>query len=199
MDSSSEIIYYKFFPDLEILKKLDIKSNDKSLKLRTGFTIIELLVVLVIIGIMMSFAVLSVTTGDPPNSPKFIIKRLKTLMDLTSEEAILQSKEIGIEFSTSRYRFYLWKADKWQTMTEDKIFRPREIPEILDIELHLDGQNIILEEKEGKEPQPQIAFLSTGELIPFELYFTDKKTDESWHFSGMPNGQIKVTYENPNN
>ena len=58
---------------------------------QTGFTLIELMVVLVIIGIIMSVMVMSIRTGDISEHMEIEVNRLHALVSLAQEEAILSS------------------------------------------------------------------------------------------------------------
>jgi general secretion pathway protein H len=165
------------------------------LKQQSGFTLLELMIVILIMGILMSFSVLTVTTGDAPDSPKAIMQQLHQLLKLATEESILENEEIGLEIGLQGYRFFLWEKQKWKRMTDNEIFRPREISAELETELYIEGQSIILEENE--EPTPQIVFLSTGEISSFELQYTHKHSEEVWRFTGFPNGSIKLEHEIP--
>lgn len=76
----------------------------------SGFTLIEVMVVIVIIGVMASMIVVSVTLGDPQRELRNEAERLRTVLALAAEEAVIQQVELGAEFTESGYRFLKWEA-----------------------------------------------------------------------------------------
>jgi general secretion pathway protein H len=144
-----------------------------------GFTLIELLVVLVLIGIIVSFAALSIG-GSGEREVEQEARRLAALIGVAGEEAVLQSKEIGILFAQDGYRFqagirqgltYAWKDED----QKDPVLRPRKLPAGMSLELILDGLPVKLErvqklEQASELPRPQASMLSSGERSqPFEV------------------------------
>ncbi len=150
----------------------------------TGFTLLELLVVLVIIGIVSSFAVLStgLTGRDKPLDKE--AQRLLALMQMASEESVLKTEELGLTVSSDGYHFQRYEDNAWQPL-EDDLFRERGLPDDLTLNLVLEGRPIVLDDpamtdskakspsdaKDGKDKPkpPQILFLSSGETSPFAL------------------------------
>ncbi len=157
-------------------------------KAHAGFTLLELLAVILIIGIIVSFASLSI--GQ--NTSRVVqdeAERLHGLIRLAGEEAVLQGRELALEFDHDRYRFLeLSKAD-WQLVEEDNMLRERPLPEAIELELWLEGIETSFEDKESL---PRIFILSSGELTPFVLTL---KTDEGEEYSlqGLINGKLVLT------
>ena len=143
-----------------------------------GFTLIELLVTLVIIGIIVGMATLAIS----PGADKLVEERnrLAALFQLAQEEAILQGRELGIEFWENGYAFYeLNNQQQWLPLKEDHLLRARELPAGMRLELMLEGIDIVMgEEAEETEEtltsavrkdKPQVFILSSGETSPFTL------------------------------
>lgn len=125
------------------------------------------MVVIVIAGIMISLAVISI--GDRSASKlEQEGRRLQAIMRMTHEEAIMQSREIGLAFNKTAYQFYgVGKEDKWQPITGDEMLRLREFPEDIKITLYTDGEEVIIDTKMPENPS--VFFFSSGETTPFEL------------------------------
>ena len=135
-----------------------------------GFTLIELLVTLVIIGIIVSVSVLSIRN---PGGEKLEeeLNRLTALFQLAREEAILQSRELGMEFWENGYAFYERNdLQQWVPLEEDNLFRVRELPDHMRMQLTLEEIDIVM--RVVREEKPQVFILSSGETSPFRLEMT---------------------------
>lgn len=153
-----------------------------------GFTLLELMAVILIIGIIVSFASLSI--GQ--NTSRIVqdeVERLHGLVQLASEEAVLQGRELALEFNRDRYQFLELGSEGWQPIEEDKMFRARPLPETVKVELMLEGIEASFEDKENL---PRIFILSSGELIPFKLTLS---TDEGGEYflEGFINGKLALS------
>jgi general secretion pathway protein H len=90
-----------------------------------GFTLLELLVVLVIAGIMLGF----VSFNAMPSEQQVLqneAQRIALLMQLARDEAIVRNRPIAFEADAERYRFLLRDDNTWQPMTQDELLRERE-------------------------------------------------------------------------
>lgn len=137
-----------------------------------GFTLLELMVVLVIIGIIITFAVLSIGDGGRQDRLKQEAQRLQALCSLASEEAVLRSQELGVVVRHQGYDFVAFDGDAWQRISDDSLFHKYVLPDSMELKLFIDGLPVDLGEqspKEGKGPTPQLLFFSSGERQPFEL------------------------------
>ncbi len=166
-----------------LMPKLQTKTN--------GFTLIEIMVVMIIIGVILSFATLSIGDGGLAQKLEQEAQRLAALLKLARTEAIMQAKEMGISFDNQGYRFYVLQAQKWQAFTiQDDIFRPRTLPKGIFTEIHLEGEPIILNQAKNT---PQLLLLSSGEFIPFEILFI-AETDETMRYriTGTVIGELSL-------
>lgn len=104
----------------------------------TGFTLIEILVVLVIIGVVLTFATLSVNPTGPGDRLDSASKRLLALVQDAADEAILSGNTIGLQIGDQSYRFIRLTDRGWQVIhSADSPLRPRH----LDDDIHLDRMN----------------------------------------------------------
>ncbi len=140
-----------------------------------GFTLLELLIVVTIIGLLVGAAVLSVGVLGADRDMEREMQRLSSLTELVREEGLMQSRDYGLMISRSGYRFYLFDYNQqaWLMPANDRLLRPRTLPEGLELSLELEGREVVLRpdaEIEFMEtPQPQIVLMSSGEVTPFQI------------------------------
>lgn len=158
-----------------------------------GFTLLELLVVLVIIGIILSFAVLSVGDGGLEQQAEEETRRLAALMDLAAEQAILESRELGMVFLPSGYRFVTHVVEAWQEINDDTLLRPRTLPEGLHIELFLEALPVELNRRQQGVLTPHLILFSSGERTPFRLTIESDSHPAPLQLSGELFGKVKVS------
>ena len=158
------------------------------------FTLIELLVVIVLLGIITSFAVLSMGTGSTERKLEEESKRLHALIKLVREESIIQAKEIAMEINKQEYSFLEYKDKKWIPLTS-KIFQPRSVSNELKFRVETDVKSKIFKEKELK--LLRLYFLSSGEQTPFEIKISLRsQTYPYYKLSGYFNGKLKLDLVN---
>jgi len=151
-----------------------------------GFTLLELLVVVTIIGLLAGSIVLSTRYINTERELEREVQRLQSLIDLVREEALMQSREFALLFAESGYRFYVYDhlARRWVDPPGDRLLASYSLPEPIRTELRLEGRDLVLEptlelaarnregdEEEDESPQPHVILFSSGEMTAFEAAF----------------------------
>ena len=152
-----------------------------------GFTLLELLIVLVILGITISFTVLSFGLKNPQDDLKEQGQRLAALMQLASEESILLGQELALQFDNDSYSFLNFKNDRWLEIENDQVFRTRSMPEHMSVELSVEGSEI----NNTAGLNERIYFFSSGEASPFKLWLRSQDTNYRYSISGDSQAVIK--------
>jgi len=142
------------------------------LRTQAGFTLLEVLVVVFIIGIVLSIAVISLPT-DHEKALQTEAERIDALIGLAQQEAIIRDREIALEVKTDGYRFLIQDGAAWIPMP-DANFRPRTLEEPMRLDLVMDGVPLLkLDPDQGadddNETRPKVFILSSGELSEFTL------------------------------
>lgn len=159
-----------------------------------GFTLIELLVVAVLLGIITSFAVLSMGSLSIEREMEEEAKRLHALIKLVREESIIQAKEIAMEVNKQEYTFLEYENKKWVPLTS-KIFHRRTINDELEFLVETETKSKLFESK--KPELLRLYFLSSGEQTPFQMRINIKnKSAPYYQLSGHFNGELTLEYIN---
>ncbi|MBF0163543.1 MAG: type II secretion system minor pseudopilin GspH [Magnetococcales bacterium] len=160
-----------------------------------GFTLLEILVVLLIIGVMMGMVVLSVAPRDAGKVAREELGRFKGMLELASRESVLEAREWGVRIAKDGYAFLVQDEKKtWQPPPSgERILQGRNLPEGWRIEWSVEGEK---QEKELKlEDPPQILITSDGEMTPFELEVEVEKrrgVRERYRLSAGVTGRVRV-------
>jgi len=157
----------------------------------TGFTLLELLVSLVLIGIILSYAVFTLGDGGEDRRIKEEANRFYHLLKLAQEEAILNAREWVLEIDNHGYTFSVLTSEGSQPLT-DPVFRPRTFAEYIRpiIQFEQNQFSLNTDEEKTKSSASKIYILSSGELTPFQIRFP--ASDRSYEIKGSMQGEIAI-------
>ncbi len=177
-------------------------------RLPAGFTLVEVLVVIVIVGTVVSIAMLSFGVLGNDRELQTEARRFVSLFELARDDASMQSREFGIELMTGAYRFveYDSLAGRWAEVPGDDTLRLRALPDDEEFELFLEDKRILLEEDPAKinapdeknmsatsKPfAPHLLIYSSGEANPFELHIRRSFDDERVVMRGDVFGEVEI-------
>ena len=176
-----------------------------------GFSLIELLVVISVIGIITSMVMLSLGVLRDDRQLRVEARRISSLIELAQDEAVMQGREFGFEVMISSYRFVEYDPfqSRWTEVIGDDLFRFRQLPEDIEFDLLLEDQIILLEtdpqqiqDPDSNEFQfyteayaPHVMIFSSGESTPFELQIVNRSERQTVILRGDLNGAIEVMTE----
>lgn len=149
---------------------------------QSGFTLLEVMIVMVIVGLLMSVVVPMVSRNNA-DLLKEQVDRFTALVRLAQDEAILQSRQLALEVSSDSYYFLRQEGENWVPYG-DGPFRKRNFEKGTKAALYLDSDEVLFEQEEDGESLPQIFLLSSGEMTPFH-----------YDFSFPSGGQVKVSFD----
>ncbi len=139
------------------------------LSLSQGFTLLEIMVVLVIMGILVGFATLGLNKS-PSDQLHEEARRVEARILLAQENAVLEGRDLGLGVFRTGYRFFELLDEEWTPIDADPQLKASELPEDIEAQLTLESVAIVMESKEPEKPQ--VFILSSGESTPFSLEFT---------------------------
>jgi len=177
-----------------------------------GFTLLELAVVILIIGVLATFAMLSVGNRVQEDQMENEARRMQALVKLAAEEAEAKGVEIGLRFTESEFRLLVLDENrKWSDLEKTGSLRRRQIPPPISVGLTVDGRRVVLPandpsqaelDKEEKSPsmtaavkkmEPQVLLLPSGELTPFALDLGAPGLGFFYRLEGDVLGRLQLT------
>lgn len=168
-------------------------------KQQAGFTLIEIMLVLALMGLMISVVSYTALGNNHYDKVNEQAKRFQVVFDMASDYAVLNQAQLGIRIDEEKNTYtyvVLDDEDNWVELGDQKLFASYELPEYITLQLELedlpwqqeeqlfdrgvfDEQLSVSDEgvEIGKEedippPPPQIFLLSSGDITPFELSMT---------------------------
>jgi len=167
-------------------------------RLASGFTLLELLVVMVIIGIIAGMAVVSIKVLGTDHQMDQEAARLQAILTQARDDAMLTGTDVGLRIDRKGYDFlsYETRSGLWQVVSDDQLLRARTLPEGLNAGLRLEGRDIELKMRSAATAAdpiaPQIVVQASGDLAPFDIIFTRDGTTESRRLNGSVNGKFEI-------
>ena len=152
-----------------------------------GFTLVEILVVMVIIGITLGMASLN-AIPSPRQDLENEAKRLTLLLQLARDEAIVRNRQVAFEATPERYRFLVRNDTGWAPVTRDDLLRERPFrnaPVRLLLDPPAPGFNESMRVTFGREPvdKPFVLTLASGN------YSVAIRADGVGHFTVVEPGE----------
>lgn len=131
-----------------------------------GFTLLEMLVVIVIAGIMLGLVSFNAIPGERQVLQNDA-QRIALLLQLARDEAIVRDRQVAFEADSDHYRFLVRDDSGWKPMTDDDMFREREFkhPVNLSINPPLSENSQAFRIVFGREPvdKPFVLTLAAGD------------------------------------
>ena len=163
--------------------KLEIGMSNKK-----GFTLIEIMVVLLIVGITIGFAMLAF--GDFGKKRRIILasEQFVNFVKLVQQQAIMETSTLGIYVKNNRYKAMRFDgASHWQQFPAHSIFRRHSFPAQATIQFQ---PNI------ASTKNPQIIINESGDMSSFKLA-VNIENDEVAVIEGHHNGTIALEKKLP--
>jgi len=159
----------------------------KRIKASAGYTLVEVLVVILIVAIITTVAVLMFSNLNRGRQVTVTANRVLQTIQVAQEEAILRPAVLGMRITSQGYQFYQLVSDKklqqlrWNSLKNDRLSR-----------LHAFDRGIIAKliraNHSDKAKKPYIVFSSSGNVSPFKLILTDRDHDRTYRIIVKENG-----------
>ncbi|TKB56223.1 type II secretion system minor pseudopilin GspH [Ferrimonas aestuarii] len=190
----------------------------QKLRQQQGFTLLEMLLVLFLIGVAAMTVTLTIS-GDPRREAlQEAANEFQTVVSMAIEESVLSGQELGVVVEPDHYFFARFNIDEndWEPLVGDALYRERRLPEDTFMSLTIEGlplqqadeddesefgfdESLFEESEEDKKksPEPQLLILPSGEITPFLVEFENDSARPklSIELKGNAIGQIMPAEE----
>lgn len=143
-----------------------------------GFSLLELLVVLVVVGVVMGGVTIAINQGGPEKELNDIVEKFTAYADYASEMAVITGKPIGLLLEPPgwqenpleagwRYRWQMMTLEGWQDYAD---LPAMDLPKYINLYVTVEGD--LWEWEDAPEVRlPIIAFYPGGDATIFEIEF----------------------------
>ncbi len=155
-----------------------------------GFTLVEILVVVVIVAVMTALGVQMLSAGSVERNLQQHGRQIQASLNFSCDQAILQNRSHGISFFNEGYQFSQYVDQQWLSLADEMDYAYHEFQDGSVLSLRIEDQSIVL----GDEPTelPQVVCDASGELTPFSVLISDAskahhyrlKTINFWQLQG---------------
>ncbi len=149
-----------------------------------GFTLIEILVVILIIGITLGFALMAFGDFGESRRLLFSAEQLADAIELAQQQAILETTTLGLRIDNRGYQMMkLQHAITWTTMPQTGIFKMNYFP-----------KNTVLRIQPTRPAGvPTLVINPSGDTTPFVLHLGTAKQPDFITLIGKANGRLILT------
>lgn len=149
---------------------------------QSGFSLLEILVVLTILAVLTGTVILSFTGAESEQALKGAAERMAMRIELARQHSLTRNREWGIYVEDTSYRFAELDPEQqvWAEMTR-RPFNENDLPDMVDLSLELDEYDALPFEED--EDLPQILIFSSGEITPFTLLLEPEWDATPWAVS----------------
>lgn len=135
-----------------------------------GFTLVEVMVVMLIVGIIFVGGVVMLERGLR-GQLEDEVNRFNALFELVRNEAMVNSSHRGLGFQRDGYGFYRLSPQGQWLLIEESPLLLKKLGQGLEQRLYIDGLQVSL--PLSLPAKPQVWMLASGETRPFELALTE--------------------------
>jgi general secretion pathway protein H len=171
-----------------------------------GFTLLEMLVVIAVIGLMTAAAILSlrVLGGDDPakRSAQQLQQKLLAARDL----AELEQRAVGLYINQDGYEFFAYSVrwGAWRPIS-NRALSPEQWPEGVEVDLFIEGRVALIDDspespvsdtvasETPREPLPQLGVAANGEFTIFEVKLRPSGSVAGWVLRPDAASELQLT------
>ncbi|WP_298624196.1 type II secretion system minor pseudopilin GspH [uncultured Legionella sp.] len=155
---------------------------------KQGFTLIEILIVIVIIGITVGFALIAFGDFGASKKIMFSADQLANNIRLAQQQAILENSTLGIRIENNSYQILKFNT-QWNPISNKGVFKVNYFP-----------KNTVITLKTNNKPvkgTPEIIINSSGDTTPFSISFGSNQDEILTTLTGSRDGTLTFSSAKP--
>jgi type II secretion system protein H len=160
-----------------------------------GFTLLELMVVVTIIGVIAGMVALRIGDSSRRVQHEHEAVRLQQAVQLAAQEAIVRGHPYGLAVTAERYEFCRRSAGKWHLIEGGEAGESRHLaPHALPANIHLRIDSTLSSGKAEMQPEeacPMIEISPSGEIQPLKVALVDSSDNAAIVVDITMTGKIK--------
>jgi len=155
------------------------------MRVNRGFTLIEVLVVIIIISIITTASLMAFGDFGASRKATVFAEQFASYVKLVRQRAILEMSTFGINVSNEGYETLRYEEGiTWQARSKTSLFRWQNFPANVLV--------VLKSELKNNDKSPDILIQSSGDMTPFTASFGTKAKPEQTILIGQHNGDILI-------
>lgn len=150
-----------------------------------GFTLIEILIVIVIISMTVGFALLAFGDFGKSKQVLYAANQLENTLKLAQQQAILESSTLGLRIDSQSYQILKYQTSAWLPVSSRSVFKMHYFPEKTEITVKTSLNHL--------DSQPAIIINPSGEFSPFTIALGTKEQGIIIMISGNAKRHLQIT------
>ena len=163
-----------------------IHSNNNQAK---GFTLVEILIVVVIISIVSVLGVQIISSGSVERNLKQHGQIFKSTLNYACDQAVLQNIPYGVKFSSKSYAFAQYVNQEWVDFYSNEVQFSKNFEDGSLLSLSIDDQEVVLRDQLSE--LPQLLCDNNGELSDFTLVVSDFTQEHHYQLKSVDYWKIQ--------
>ena len=155
-----------------------------------GFSLLEMLVVLVVVGVVVSGATVAINFGGVDRELDKVVERLVSYCDHAADTAVFEGEPVGLVLVPPAWRDdpfqqgwqYYWQKLGIQGWADIEELEPMELEIEYELAVTLDGE--LWEPLADEKPEliiPAIVFFPGGDSTQFEIELSHREIEDTEH------------------
>lgn len=168
------------------------KQNNLLQNAAGGFSLLELLFLLVLLSLVMLFGLVVMNKSDRYQLLENFAHQLEIQMSLAHEEAVLHNQNFALVKQNNGYQFYYLASGApggWCPINSDPYLYRTVLPSDFLLEINF-AQDALADKFFNY--QPHVTFYQAGNITPFTIDMGIKNSIPGYRITGVANGNISI-------